>query len=225
MKIAVVTVLAIILTACSAPAVRQAQQKELIEGVPICTNQKQCDAQWTAASSWVARNCGMKIQTTNESLIQTFNSIGSSTDTSCSVIRETVQSSRKAILINVRCANIFGCVPAAHEQAVSFNRFVREAGEPFESIAFGIDVDQVDSANIITTSQARAYGLKIKSVVPNSPASNAGIQVGDLLMAVDGERIRTTTELDEARSRLRGGDVPTLKVQRDGKETALQLKL
>ncbi|RNK46807.1 hypothetical protein C9396_07420, partial [Xanthomonas vasicola pv. vasculorum] len=32
-------------------------------------------------------------------------------------------------------------------------------------------------------------------------------------MAVDGERIRTTTELDEARSRLRGGDAPTLKVQ------------
>ncbi|WP_221176654.1 hypothetical protein, partial [Xanthomonas vasicola] len=66
--------IAIILTACAAPAVRQAQQKELIEGIPVCTNQKQCAAQWAAASNWVVRNCGMKIQTTSESLIQTFNS-------------------------------------------------------------------------------------------------------------------------------------------------------
>jgi regulator of sigma E protease len=64
--------------------------------------------------------------------------------------------------------------------------------------------------------------LSVQQVDPDSPASRAGLRSGDLLLAIDGERLRTFRGLAE-RIRRSEGRAVTLEILRDGERLALDV--
>ena len=72
------------------------------------------------------------------------------------------------------------------------------------------------------TSELRAHfgapadtGVMISKVVGDSPAEKAGIQVGDVITAVDGEEVSSSSDLSRRIRRKDDGDVATLQIYRD----------
>jgi S1-C subfamily serine protease len=98
----------------------------------------------------------------------------------------------------------------------------------------GIMID--DRASQIITRQMGLEGLLILGVQPNSPAANAGligtqrgpngaIIPGDVILEVDGRKIRTSNDLYSALDPHQAGDVLQLKIYRDRKTVEVSVTL
>lgn len=74
-------------------------------------------------------------------------------------------------------------------------------------------------------SQRRINGAKIMEIGQNSAASKAGLQVGDIIVKLDGEQITSVSQLKTVLSNYRSGDKITLKVSRNGTQTDVALVL
>lgn len=68
-------------------------------------------------------------------------------------------------------------------------------------------------------------GVYVVSVEPFSGAEKAGIQPGDVIVQIDGKDIKTMDELNEVKNTHQIGDEVSLKVNRDGKEIDVKVKL
>ena len=65
---------------------------------------------------------------------------------------------------------------------------------------------------------ATTKGVVIAGVKPNSPAANAGLQEGDLILGVGSRAVSTAEEAAGAiRKAIKGGDTVALRVLRDGR--------
>ena len=87
----------------------------------------------------------------------------------------------------------------------------------------GITVASLDSGT------AQYYGLpvgpRVESVTPDSCADKAGLQVGDVIVALDGEAVENTAELLAALKRHKAGDTITLTIFRAGAEARITITL
>ena len=61
-------------------------------------------------------------------------------------------------------------------------------------------------------------GVFVCSVEPGSAAERAGLQMGDVIVKVDDQEVKTVEELNMVKKRYGAGDQATLTVYRDGKE-------
>ena len=61
----------------------------------------------------------------------------------------------------------------------------------------------------------REAGVLVAGVEPDSPAAKAGIQVGDVIISAEGERIASAREISVAVRSKRGGEAVKLEVARD----------
>jgi serine protease Do len=83
----------------------------------------------------------------------------------------------------------------------------------------------------VTEADAEVYGLpeirgaKIAVVQPGSPAARAGIRIGDVVLALDGEPIRTPAELTTRLARHQPGDRVRLTLFRDKQESDVTVEL
>ena len=68
-------------------------------------------------------------------------------------------------------------------------------------------------------------GAYIKEVTEFSPAEKAGLKIGDVIIEADGEKIDEKEKLDEIKNKHKIGDEIKLKVNRDGKEIDITVKL
>ncbi|MCA1963858.1 MAG: Do family serine endopeptidase, partial [Prosthecobacter sp.] len=68
-------------------------------------------------------------------------------------------------------------------------------------------------------------GAIIRTVKKNSPAAKAGLQVGDVILAVSGKKIENASKLPVVVSSYRPGSEITLDILRDGKPMSLTAKL
>lgn len=68
-------------------------------------------------------------------------------------------------------------------------------------------------------------GVLLAKVDADSPAQKAGLQVGDVVLEVAGQRVATIWDVALAVRHMRAGDLCRLKVVRGGKELALQARL
>jgi serine protease Do len=77
--------------------------------------------------------------------------------------------------------------------------------------------------------KAQAFGLEevsgalINQVSPGSPADKGGIQVGDIVMEIDGKRVMTYTDLPFFIGRIKPGTEIEMVVMREGKRKTLEI--
>ncbi len=213
------------LAGCVSPAQRVQNQKEMNASVPICETDRQCKAEWEAAQAWVTNSCGMKIQTSNDSLIQTFNSPPDSPTTSCTVTKVPGPSHKFAISIRVGCANMFGCVPASKDQVIAFGHYVSQAGLPFQPLKVGAMMASVDSRGNVTQILAEGVGLKVSSIVPAGRAAAAGLQEGDVIKSLNGQRVRNEDDWQAFIANVAPGDVVNVGVRRAGQDIQVTMPL
>lgn len=69
----------------------------------------------------------------------------------------------------------------------------------------------------------RAEGAVIAQVVPGSAAERAGLEVGDVIVAVGGDEVRNGAELRNKIGLLRVGAKVTLEILRKGKRRSVEL--
>ena len=103
------------------------------------------------------------------------------------------------------------------EQIVKQGRVVRPA--------LGVQmVGQIDPET------ARAYNLSVNYGVvvtpaPGSPAEKAGIKAGDIVVAIDGKKVETQSELRRELFRKKPGDSVSVEVVREGKRLTFSVTL
>lgn len=69
------------------------------------------------------------------------------------------------------------------------------------------------------------FGALLTAVTPNSPADKAGLRAGDVIVAVDDERITLATDLADVIRRYKPGDEVRITYRRDGKEHSARVTL
>ena len=140
---------------------------------------------------------------------------------------------------------VVGIVSAKYSSTASAS----SSGETVEGLGFAIPINDVlamiedimtngyvtDKAymgivpNTLTAQMAMQYrydiseGVFISYVEENSPASEAGLQMGDVITAIDGKSIASYEELVAAKKGYSAGDTSTLTIYRAGKTMEVQL--
>lgn len=87
----------------------------------------------------------------------------------------------------------------------------------------GITMQPIDEKIANELKLSSMNGVYINEVSKGSAASEAGVQAGDVLIAIDSTRLTTTSSVQERVSRYHPGDKATLTVIRDGKEVQLDV--
>jgi membrane-associated protease RseP (regulator of RpoE activity) len=67
-------------------------------------------------------------------------------------------------------------------------------------------------------------GLVVSGVVPGSPADEAGLEVGDRLLALDGTDLESAADAAEAVSTIEPGSSAELRYERDGEPRSMQIE-
>lgn len=217
--------IAVALSGCVSQAQREQNQKDMDASIPMCETKKQCDAEWAAASAWVSSNCGMKIQTATDSLIQTYNSPEYSPMTACTVSKVAGPAGVFALTIRVGCANIFGCQPASKDLVIAFGAAMKQAGAMFAPLKIGAQTQAVDDHDRPATIMAESVGMKIMAVTPGGRAAMAGLQAGDLVKFFNGKRIRNNEDWNNFIATVGPGDVVTVGVRRAGSDMEISMPL
>ncbi|MCH9675599.1 MAG: Do family serine endopeptidase [Gammaproteobacteria bacterium] len=89
----------------------------------------------------------------------------------------------------------------------------------------GVHIQPVTDAIASALSLNDTRGALVANVAPSSPADAAGIEVGDLISAVDGRRLEDFRDLSKLVGAADAGDEMTLTVMRDGKTLSLTATL
>ncbi len=88
----------------------------------------------------------------------------------------------------------------------------------------GITMQPVDDKIAKELKLSSLNGVYIVEVSKSGAADQAGVKVGDVLIAIDSTKITTPSSVQEAVSRFSPGDKAKLTVIRDGKEKVLEVK-
>jgi S1-C subfamily serine protease len=111
--------------------------------------------------------------------------------------------------------------PVAHGQAETRPARALEIVSGVGGSQIGVSIRDVDPAD---TKAGQAGGVLIEEVTADSPAAQAGVKKGDVIVEFDGERVRSARQF----SRLVQETVPGRKVQavamRDGQRTTLTVE-
>lgn len=86
-------------------------------------------------------------------------------------------------------------------------------------------VDEPEKENAAEAAAAKANGVAVRAVWPDSPAAAAGVEPGDLLVELGGESVATTTEAISQLDAKNVGDALAIKLVRDGKTIDLEVVL
>lgn len=76
----------------------------------------------------------------------------------------------------------------------------------------------------ISISETR-YGLFISGISEGSGAEKAGLQVNDMILEVDGQKVSSTSEINEIRDEKKPGDYLTFKILRDSNTMEISVQL
>lgn len=73
--------------------------------------------------------------------------------------------------------------------------------------------------------QETPYGLFVAGVSEGSGAEEAGLAIGDVIISVDGEKVESTSEINEIRDTKKPGDYLTFKIIHEGETKEVKVKL
>lgn len=103
-------------------------------------------------------------------------------------------------------------VLANRTETLAYAEFVRPDPQPRLSLGIAFEPDQT------------AAGLKITRVVDGSPADQAGIETGDVLLQLNGNDLGDRDKLFRAIGELKAGDAYPIRVSRSGEPVDLTIK-
>lgn len=89
----------------------------------------------------------------------------------------------------------------------------------------GVSIQDVDARAAEDLGLDGIWGVYVENVIPGGAADAGGVRDGDVVLAIDGRRIRATNELQSAVARRRPGDRLTVEVWRSGKNETLEVEL
>jgi serine protease Do len=89
----------------------------------------------------------------------------------------------------------------------------------------GVNIQNVTKDLAAGLGMSKAEGALVSSVNDGSPAAKGGLQPGDVIVAVDGERIEKMRELPRRIARIAAGDDTQMTVIRGGKERTLNVTI
>jgi len=85
------------------------------------------------------------------------------------------------------------------------------------------------TTNDISEAQSRYWnipiGVYVRTIQEGSAADIAGIQIGDVIIDIEGEPVSTAQELNEIMEKYKAGDIITLTVSRNGKDIKIRVTL
>ncbi|MFW6080186.1 MAG: PDZ domain-containing protein, partial [Gemmatimonadota bacterium] len=96
-----------------------------------------------------------------------------------------------------------------------------EVRRPF----LGVVLEDVDAADVDVYDLPSMAGAEIVSVRPESPAEEAGLEVGDVVVALDGEDVANVGDLQAALAGLEPGTEAVLDVYREGRRVRVPVEL
>ena len=110
--------------------------------------------------------------------------------------------------------------PVAHGQRTSVQAVAPRSFEIFRTGGgrIGVTVAEVDNSDVKATS-----GVVIESVDDDSPAAQAGMRAGDVVVEFDGERVRSVRQFTRLVSETPAGRQVAAAVLRDGQRVSLNL--
>jgi serine protease Do len=90
---------------------------------------------------------------------------------------------------------------------------------------FGADGQPVTAEIARSIALSRPGGVLLKSVYPGGPAAQAGLKVGDVVLAIDGNSVDDMQALNYRIATHKAGDAPTMKVVTNGHDRDVVVKL
>ena len=89
----------------------------------------------------------------------------------------------------------------------------------------GVNIQGVNKDMAASLNLDKARGAIVSTVMPDSPAAEAGLEQGDVILAVDGRRVRTVRDLPRLIAGIEGGKSAKLTVWRGGKEKTVRVRI
>ncbi len=89
----------------------------------------------------------------------------------------------------------------------------------------GIQIEPVTEAIADELDMPEVKGCAITDLVPGSGAAESGLEIGDIVLAINGQVISDFPELQESVSRFHPGDEVLVRVWRNGKEREVSVQL
>jgi serine protease Do len=108
------------------------------------------------------------------------------------------------------------------------NRIVeelKEKGSIDRNFEIGMRIQTIDEGIAKYYHLKSAKGVIVTKVYPNTPAERGGIEVGDIIIEVEGYKINNENTIFSVFYEFRTGQTITLKIIRDEKELTKQMKL
>ena len=90
-----------------------------------CSNKAQCELWWQRAQTWVASHSTYKIETANDSLIQTAGPDGGKRALAYQITRAANPDGTATIGFSAHCDSSLGCKPNPWEAGADFKQYVR----------------------------------------------------------------------------------------------------
>lgn len=112
-------------------------------------------------------------------------------------------------------------IPMSHAKDI-INQLINKgyvSGKP----VIGISTKDITEENSETF--GIPVGVQVREVSENGPAAKAGIKVYDIIIAVNGEKVTTYSELVEIKDQYKAGDTITLTVNRSGQDLNIPVTL
>lgn len=91
--------------------------------------------------------------------------------------------------------------------------------------SFGVTIVEINPQLAYYYSLPVNYGLFVNSVIPGGSADNAGIEVGDIIIAFEDEKVTSQSEFIAKRNLFVAGDTVKITVNRDGTQMDFSVKL
>jgi serine protease Do len=110
------------------------------------------------------------------------------------------------------------------ELAMNVAEQLRETGQVARGY-LGVLIQDVDRDLAESFGMAQPHGALVSRVMADSPADNAGLQVGDVIVAFNGTRLLNSSQLPPLVGTTRVDSEAELKVLRDGKEIVLPIRV
>lgn len=102
---------------------------------------------------------------------------------------------------------------------------LKEKGKIDRDFQIGMSIQSIDEGIARYYDLKSTKGVIVTRVVPNSPADDAGIKTGDIILEVEGYKINNENTIFGVFQEFRVGQTITLKILRDNSELTKRMKL